>query len=468
MRFCKECYELLEDDQSFCPECGSEHPDYQSSQDEEELRYNTRHLLSKRTKWVIWIAGVFGVLFIGLHLFLTFYFDPMKDFRGMERAIIEDDVTAFMEYIEQNDAALMDEKSYFEFIKYEEWEGIKEQFLHLTKENENAMNEIIYSNNGGRLFHLKKESILWFYHTYSFQAVPTRFIISANMERTEVSIDGITHTLETMEPTELMWVYPGKYTVQAYANNNFGEFTYEEEVNIYPSEEYEYSIGFLGKTYHFSTNKNDAYLYINGENTGVTFAELDELGPFPDGANPELHGVWENAAGEMIETAVMTLADNELSGLDFYFVENNDLNAVELTNEEAVHENSGQLGELGQYLASIVVNFRNDYETALNNKDFSLIADYLLTDSIVFRELRDYIAALKDSTYQFDFKENNVWSVVSMEDGSYIVTTNEKFTFTNHLDQEIDYERMKEYILIESGETYRIMEINYVETKREY
>ncbi|WP_067729104.1 zinc ribbon domain-containing protein [Oceanobacillus damuensis] len=114
-----------------------------------------------------------------------------------------------------------------------------------------------------------------------------------------------------------------------------------------------------------------------------------------------------------------------------------------------------------------VKDFRDAYEKALNSKDFSLIENYLEPGSHAYNDLNEYVGDLKDTAYHYEFTSNEVKGTEKIDDSTIEVITKELFVFTNHLDEQIDYDREKTYTLNVTEEGYKISSIDYVETNRD-
>lgn len=472
MNFCTECGNELKDNEIFCTSCGvKQTPNKQEDaikRAEEPVaptppvKQSEKQPMRKRTKWLLGIAATFAVLLIGTHLFLTSYFDPMKNFQAMDDAILANDVDSFTKHIHFDDSAVLDEESYFDYIKETEWDSIKAQFIQTIEHNEEnnlKLSSRIESIEGERLFNLRQESKFFLYPTYEFQAVPTELLVSTNVEGTEVTVGETTKTLEDRESVDFALIYPGIYPMKAEADTVYGLFEEETELEVTPVAAQEFVVNFDGITQTFTTDQEAAYLFVNGENTGKTFADLVEIGPIPYDTEVELHGEWENSEGEVIKTDVLTLDDYGWYGFEFMFGTTDSDSETASGDTEEVDTND---------VEEIVLDFRNAYEASLNNKDFSEIESYLETGSAVYDELEEYIGDLEDNAYHYDFTANEVLDVEEVDSENFIVTTNEIFTFTNHLDEQIDYDRTKEYSLVKSSDGFKITAIDYVETNRDY
>ncbi|WP_121616368.1 zinc ribbon domain-containing protein [Virgibacillus halodenitrificans] len=466
MKFCKECGTELDEHVRFCTACGKENTPTEDKVQPESVKRNQspqKKPLSKKTKWMI--GSIAGLLLIGfgIHQFLSSYFDPVKELKAMDQAISEDDADNFINNIRFKDAALLDKESYFQYIKENEWHSVKSQFIDILEMDEAKnyqLNQPIFSENGEELFTVQKDSVLLgLYTTYSLHATPTKLIVTTNLKDAEITIDNTSKNLEDTGPKELGKLYPGNYQVSGSAKNMFGDFDYKEELEVFPGDTMEIDIEFPGETYTFDTNQGDAVLFANGIDTGKTLSEFDYLGPIPENSDMELHAEWESPQGKVIKSDILTIQDLGWYGFSFYFDD---------SSSEGEPETKVAAAELdSQEPEDIVLHFREAYENALNSKDFSIIESYLKKDSAAYKELKKYIKDLKDTAYDYDFHSNEVLQMEEISKNKYEITTNEQFTFTNHLNEQTDYDRTKIYTLVSADDTFKISQIDYVETNRE-
>lgn len=464
MKFCIECGKELNKDQVFCIECGAEQPNKNTAQKTENIQQRTEKVavqkkpLSKKSKWLIGIAAGLLVLLIGAHLILSNYFNPVNALKEMDTAIVENDSETFLGHINFDSEAQLDGEAYFQYIKENEWNTVKSQYIQLIEsENDVFLHETIYASNGESLFTVKENTLLFnLYPTYELQAIPTKLIFTSNMENTEVTLGEVTNTIEGTEATHFLDLYAGNYQLLASATNLFGLFEKELDLTVNPAKEMEVEIYFEGDTYTFYTNKEDAFLFINGENTEKQFSELEYLGPIPFDSkeNYEMHGEWNNDNDELIKTETLKFDDNSWYGFEFYFEE-------QTVEEEEETKDSETAGD-------VVLDFRDAYQDSLNERNFDLIAPFLKNNSNVYDELRIYIGDLEDTAFHYEFIQNEILDIAEIDDSTVEVTTNELFTFTNHLDDTIDYDRTKIYTLELVDDSYQITNISYQETNRDY
>lgn len=305
--------------------------DIGSNNKEEEppiLKTNNRKKgLKKRTKIIIGLIISVIIILFGTHQWLLSHFDAMKDLQAMDQAINANDSAAFLENIEIDENALLDEDSYFSYIKEHEWGYVKDQYIdivHSDEGNQSHLDIVIKGQEQDKLFILKQKSILFgLYTTFIWQAIPTNLSITS-IEDTDivVKIDTIEQSINSNSTMDISTIYPGTYDVFAETENIFGTFEYEEELNLQARNINNLDIDFNLKKYPIITNKWDATLFINGENTGEKLEDLEYIGPISENYSIKMHAEWETNDGKVVKTEEVTNKDFDVDGISFEFDEN--------------------------------------------------------------------------------------------------------------------------------------------------
>lgn len=474
MKSCTACGSEINNNQTFCVNCGNKVEEISHQQDHtstlisqsindpnEDQSKQQKKPLSRKNKVIIGsIAGLLIIMF-GTYQFLSGYFDPIKDLRKMEEAIVSHDINAFMSFINIEENGLFDEESYFQYIKDHEWDHAKMQYEGILEEdliNKTVFLQPIQSINDEILFKVEKTPVLFgLFHSYQLEAVSSNLTVSTTLDQTKFTFIGEEYELDSDRSVEIATIYPGLYQYVGRSENIFGEFLIEDELMIRPGVDNEEILAFPTDTYLFETDLPDATLFINGRDSGLKLSELNDLGPFPD-PDVEIYASWTSPEGEVFTTEKAVLSDNYWGVFYFSF---DDLDQYQVT-EEVLETETFDADEIG----NLILNFRDAYEIAVNEKDFSLIVQYLKDESEAYQELDIYIGDLQDTSYHYDFTENHILDVTEMADGSVVVATRELFTFTNHLNNATDYDREKIYTLENVDGVYEIRLIEYVETNR--
>lgn len=486
MKDCIYCGEKIPDGLRFCTECGTKQPapakpdvNQQTHPVPPTVEKPPKKPMSKRTKTLIGIAAGICVALFGTHQFLSSHFDPMKQLQSMDKAVSEQNMDEFLNHISFDKSATLDKEGYFEYILKDEWDYVRADYLDFVeeqRENPTGMTEKLYNLNGNTLFTIKQSpKLLGLYTTYSLEAAPAKLHISAPIDNTELEIGDLTQTLKKSDTTEVAKIYPGSYDLLGKAENLFGEFVYEDTLTIGASEEYNLEVDFGGKAITLSDIEYpDAALFLDGKDSGKKLGDFEYLGPFPKDSDMEVHAEWKNTEGKVMKSE--PFKPHELGtwyGSLFSF---DDIVAEEEEEQDGEPEKDNDEEETKTASSSqidhdaagdAVLGFRDAYEGAVNTKDFSLIESYLEKGSDADKELSKYIDELENKAYHHDFTSNKILHVDEVDDHTVKVKTNEQFTFTNHLDEQTEYDRDKFYTLTISGDSYKITKIDYVETNKE-
>ncbi|MBB6454616.1 putative membrane protein YvbJ [Salirhabdus euzebyi] len=471
MNFCRSCGSKLDTEKKFCIHCGAplengptDHYSELSSQELTTYQRTKRKPLSKATK----IFLTFGIgLILALvitHQILSSHYDPMKDLQAMDQALATNSIQTLNEYIEFDDSAILDEESYFEYIKDVEWEVVKEQYTKIIKEPTDSTSTIA-SSLGAPLYYVKNEPILFgLYNQFSLEAVPSELKVVSALDDTQIKIENISTTIGVNTSTTIADIYPGTFTLSGTANNDFGEFQYEDTITIQAITEVEKAIEFPIKNYAINTNVPEADLFLNDQPFGIKLSAIDQLGPFPVDSSSILHAQWRKPNGEVIQSSSVNVKEyataNEIPLMfaESDLVEEKEVETASTTEEQGNHEAAGQY----------VLDFRNAYEIALNRQDFSYIEPYLLDGSHVDEDLHQYIKDLMGSTYHYDFESNTVLDSNIIDNKTAKITTRELFTYTTSSGEKIYYDKSKVYTVIYENGVYQITYIEYTDTDRTY
>lgn len=500
MNYCTECGKPLGKDHDFCTHCGTkyESPDQQLNnksskaghspsedysylhpppEQRKQKRYaakqNTteikRQPMKKRTKIIIAAAVSLIVTLFGTHLGLSSYFDPMRDLQAMDQAVASNNATEFASYIDFNEEASLNKEAYLQYIKGSEWETVKTQYTDITRA-ESPLTSTIRSTDGSPLFTVLPENhVFGLYTTYSLSAEPSILTVHTPIDDTAFSIGDVTDTISTDTPKEIS-LYPGTYKITGTASNMFGDFTFEDSIDIPTQQADEINLEFTGETYAISTNQQDAVLFVDGASTERTLGEIDSLGPIPEDSNSFMHAEWTAPSGNVIQSETVTQNDASLFGtIEFDFEEQEETAQPKGSEQQDNEETQVASAKISSAEAGdTVLQFRDAYERAVNAKDYRLIDSYLLSGSDAAKELQTYIGDLQETAFQFDFTSNEVLHVEQIDDETAKVTTNELFTFTNHLGEVTDYDRVKTYTMKLVNGDYKISLIEYDQTNRDH
>src|SRR5699024_11191798 len=248
-------------------------------------------------------------------------------------------------YVDFDDSAILDKGSFFEYIRDHEWdENMKDSYKNII-ENEKMDpsmldKEITTAFQGDPLFKVKNKKHLGIYPGFTLKAIPTKVELHVNMEDATILFHDEELEIENNDgPVEIEKVYPGIYEVKGEAKSEYGDFTVQDEVEIYPVDmmdagvEFDYVTAEINPSYNFP----DARLYIDGEETDHTLDDYIEIGPLPKDKDMKFYAEWTNENKGIVRSDTFHLKDmDEYYGIDFTFDETKVLNAS--VTEDAKHE----------------------------------------------------------------------------------------------------------------------------------
>jgi membrane-associated protein TcaA len=454
LSYCTECGKALKNDPAFCKGCGAK----RKSDVAQKERIVEKRPMSKKVKVSLFVVGILVAGLTGTHMILSSIYDPSKDIQSMNNAMLSNSEEVFLEYITFEEDALLDKKQYFSYVSKMDWEDMREQLVSMTN-SELEFDAFVKDQYGNDVFKVKRDSILGLYDTYEINAIPNQVFITSNIQPATINVGSKKVSVEVSEePVEMGNAYPGIYEVKAAANNLFGDFTMTEEIEVKPSEDNQsnYHLKFEGNAYGIATNHPEAILYVNGKNTNSKLEAFEYLGPFPVNQEVTMFAEIETPDGKKVKSEPITQDQLSWGGLPFMFDDEEELNEAKTEKASLFAE------EAAQY----VLEFRDAYEQALNDRDYSLISSYMKPGSLAEEELIDYIGDLQDKEYSYEFTENTIVETKEIDVEVFEVTTKEKFTFTNHLNEQTTYDREKIYTIIQNGSTYKIETIDINDTER--
>ncbi|WP_377887527.1 zinc-ribbon domain-containing protein [Alkalihalobacillus sp. R86527] len=464
MSFCTECGQPLKENNAFCTECGSPQGESKEQNPEAVEVKKERQPLSRKKKISLLASGITIACLIIAHFVITSMTDPMNKVKAMDRAISEEETEAFFDEVNLDQSALINKDHYLQYIKESGWEEIRLQLIAM-EEADYAFDTTIRDSNGNQVFIVKKKALIpGVYYTYAFDAIPNEVLVSSNVEEATITIGKqSSDAKEVGEEMSFGKAYPGEFDVSGTASNPFGKFTYEDTVELmtHGNEPISIPIEFSGFMLSYDTNVPESTLFIDGKSTKKTLSEFDALGPFPDDKNVVMHAEWKDSDGEVHKTDDINQYEDNWGTLEFEFAIDED--AVVASTLEKVGEDTVENSDSAE---DHVLNFRQAYENALNSRDYSIISPFLLSKSPADKELKKYIGDLQDKGYSYEFTDNTVTATEDLGEGMYSVSTNEIFVFTNHLNEQIHYDREKTYYLSKEEDGLKITKIVIKDTDR--
>ncbi|WP_231572145.1 TcaA NTF2-like domain-containing protein [Pontibacillus halophilus] len=443
--------------------------------------------MRKGTKWALWGGGALLILLVAAHFYVLSLLDPMKTVDEIGEALKHNESDKLRELIEFDSSAALNLDDYLSFLKEigfkELYSSFEEEFQKSWSSKENE--RIVTDQSGNELFTITPhEHFMGLYMTYTLTAIPSKVFLYTNVDQATFTSQNASVIGEQEQETKLGNVYPGELNIQASLSSELGDIddsrTYQIDGTA-GNNVLDYSFSYT--TYDLTSNEPEAFLYIQGENTGRKVASFPTLQVFDQQRDLELQArYFDEDSGEMVSKA--TSASTSDSGESIHLEFNKEIEEEEEKekSEEPVKEKEtivivqGNSGTTTTTTSTpnptvadaeqLILRFRAAYEESLNMKDYSIVQPFLVNGSAADKELSSYLVDLQTSDYHYDFTSNTITGSWQADANTFYVSTNEHFIFTNHLNDQIAYDRDKEYKVVINNNSLQIESILIYRTDR--
>lgn len=481
-QFCQECGNKLVENQTFCPECGTpthfenERAETQASPGVQEpapqvVHYKEKHPMSFKKKISIALISVLAIGLTAGHYAIQAKTSPKEKVDDLLTAIAEKDANAVMAKITVPANTEKNDKAYVEFLSSQDLEELQYRMYETASEVEDdGIARMVMHENGTELFRISQEKFMGLYSVIDVDAITIEPSLNTDLKVGEFQLGAKTFDL-SKGANELGSYLPGVYTSVLSTSNGKQIQKLEQEHEFIDGEDATVELLSDNLMIEVWSNKPDSIVYLNGESTGKTVAELPMIGPLADGEEIKVHAESKDEKDVVQKSEVITASAGSFVELPiFAATENEEEGAAAETpevseTEEAAAGNAEELLE-ENFLETFIKDFRLMYEDALNNKDFSKVDVFLMEDELAREELVEFIGDLGDDYFLYEFITDNVIEYDIQKDRAF-VTTYEEFDFTNHLGEVINYKRNKEYEIVVVDSEFKIVKINILDTKRE-
>lgn len=402
---CPKCQQPVKTKSGFCPSCGS--------------RY---HLNPQKPKWLFLII-IGATLFLGV--FITH--GQIKEKTGAFSTITE-----FEKILEQKDAeaavtlfesqlqsTFSTEETMEEFLDYvdseSEWNSIVKDWKKTAVRDQNNY-ESIESIYGDQLFSIEETgSFLGIYPTYEVMIHPFTLQVKSYVPNTIVTFNKKTKTLTNEEFQKIARFLPSNsvkeitFSVESKYSDigdtiSFSNLT-EEPNTVYlelPTEVANITV---------YSDEPEAIVFINGESTKTKVQDIGEIGPLPTDGSISVHA--EIDGRESYSEDVYTDGDFEL-----YFQEEYTYVEMDDYNDYASDLPYPSMEEL----ENLYDSFQKMGVEAINNRDYSLIAEYYHPDGVSGTESANYINYLDSKGITEQLLESEVVDFEVVDEGIHLYT----------------------------------------------
>ncbi|WP_186725518.1 zinc-ribbon domain-containing protein [Planomicrobium sp. CPCC 101110] len=467
-KFCQECGNKLEANQTFCPECGT--PIQNSSEVESSTpasySLNTQPVTEKVKKPMSLKKKVslvlVAILAIGLgagHYMIEAKTSPQEKVNAFLSALAIGDTEGIMKEIIIPENIVKDDQVFTEYLESQDLEAFQSRIYEAASGVESdGIARFVSHENGEDILRITQEKFIGLYPVIEIEAIPVEVKFLTDIKNAEYQLGDKTIQADESE-IEIGAYLPGVYQSALTVTNGEIVRTMNEEQEVSGDGNMTIEILEAQVMVKISSDDPNATVYIDEKSTGKTVDELSVVGPVSEEDTISVHVERKNKKGEIETSIEETAYAGDVLELPIYPEEEETVAAEEeeATDSEAFTEEA---------LADFITHFRSAYQSALNSKDYSIVEDYLLENSETSKEVEDFIADIGTDYYLYEFITDNVTEYDIQEDAAFI-TTYEEFDFTNHLDEVTNYKRNKRYKIVEGEDMYKIAEIDILDTERE-
>ncbi|MDN7244647.1 TcaA 3rd/4th domain-containing protein [Planococcus shenhongbingii] len=459
---CSNCGLERKESDKFCLNCGHEFKN-KSAPATSVAPLQTKIPSVKRKKRLAGLltAAVFLGAVIAAHLFLEAKYDVSKKIIDMNQAFSKEDPTKFLSYFMVPDDVISDEEGFYDFIEKEGWTEVRNRLKTESVLVENGgLADIILDSNGNKLLSIVSEPKLFgLYHDISFLVHPVALEVLMPLDKTTISIAQKTITGNAGDKKTVGKFLPGSYGWTASAASAYAPITSKNTADVHGDGDNFFLLdpALDAGTLTVTSDVADAILWIDGKSTKKTVKEQNTIGPVPFDGSLKISAETTDASGKKVES-VPLVVNTDTAHLTFTHVQEQAANAAAQRQQEEemqefmdFHENN---------MPGFIQDFRNGFESALNDGDYFYVASYFPMDSSIEAE---YIAKMDEHAnssvyYYYDFLTTEITNVEATDRNTLYVYTEEEFLYSLE-DKLFRYFKTKVYTLSIIKNGYHITEI---------
>ncbi|WP_226655203.1 zinc ribbon domain-containing protein [Guptibacillus hwajinpoensis] len=382
MNWCNSCHR--KEAGAFCVKCG------------QQVGRSTK-VPAGKSRWLLWGAIVGGILVVLIGSFLTLKWisSPERTVEHFREALLEEDYEAIGEIIPHINPFLSHEAELASFVSllkdHPEQRALLLQDLErqartfeghtFTKPNEDLFLQMDVRKDG---------KVFYLFDHYVISPGPIYVEVGTQFAKTTLYINQEKSETIGENGKKIGPFLPGIYHFETRLDHEGYTMRGEVEVELATSEEtLQVDLPVNGAFLMADSNYEDARLFINGKDTGVTIGDAEKMGPYPTDGSVVMHAEKAFDAGVVKSPAV------HFEGEDLFFaIDYSEPEPVEVE-KEVVEDQSDVAQEEVNSILSSVNTYLNDWIYAYEN----LETDYF---SNVTPELKTYF----DERFR-SVKENN-------------------------------------------------------------
>lgn len=296
MKHCQKCGSQIQEGTVICSECGTPLNEATSAKQSNNGVHNSvpvaprNHLMTKKTKILLFSCLFTIILLIGLHLFLQNLYSPNVLIKNFEQALIDGDVKFVANLLTpDNDKLKINEEAVRGFVKYfkENPDNIRSTVSSLEEqlkilEHQNPKQEKDTTHTG--MVYLDKDGKFLLYERYKLVVNSVYIEMSTNYQDTILTVDD--KEVGKADSDKFSKKYgpfvPGIHTVKASLKTDYVDLSTEKEILLDgDSKNVPVHLYLDGDSVTFDLGDYDGHakLFINGTDIGQDLVEDSTFGP---------------------------------------------------------------------------------------------------------------------------------------------------------------------------------------------
>ena len=310
MNWCNQC--KRSEAGAFCVKCG-------------QKVARTRETPLKKSRWLLWGGIVGGILLVLIGSFVTLKWitSPERTVERFRDALFEENYEAIGKFISDTNPLLSQEAELESFVSllkdHPDQRTLLIQDLErqaralsdhtLIKPNESLLLQMTLMEDG-KSFYLFKD--------YVIASSPIYVEVGTQFNKTTLIINKEESGTIGEDGKKIGPFLPGSYHFETKLENEGYTMRGEAEIELVPSEEtVQVDLPVNGAFVMPDSNYEDARLFINGKDTGVTIGDAGEIGPYPTDGSVVMHAEKTFEAGVVKSPSVHFEGEAPFFSIDY-------------------------------------------------------------------------------------------------------------------------------------------------------
>lgn len=389
MKHCIHCGKPIKETEAFCKNCGHK---VNNTSTEQQIGSNdikptqpkvqkAKKPVSKKTKILIGSLITVIILLFAAYKTLEYLNRPSELVDSFNKALNEKEIKTLNTYLKKADTDIkIDEKETKKFIDYlyENPDELSELKRALKSDAKRLDNKEHLKTNSEQMLNVKKQGKKWLiFDNYVIQPKAIYLELSADVDNVTVSFEGEPDKKlkETNKQYTIGPFLPYEYTVNAVNKTDYATVEKKETkdpISDLSGKYITFDFEIEGDYVQIYTDYDDATIFINGKDTGVTVEDNDIIQPIEDNGSMRIH-LERDSSGEKLKSNAVTINSSVANGyLEINFDSDND--DYGFNDDDDVDENSDDQDNVA-YKEDIKDVINQHYQD-IKNRDFQSAYQY--------------------------------------------------------------------------------------------